>query len=68
MLEQRLLFTGFSSIQFFNLTFFSNAVSYTKLGSLYLTMQLLCDLRDTLPPHWPPSALSTLTMCFCPHS
>ena len=56
MLEQPLLFTAYSSIQFFNSLLFPNRVSYATLGSLHITVQTLCDLRDAMPCHWSASA------------
>ena len=50
MLEQSLLFTGCSRIQFFN-----------SPSALHLTVQPLCVLRDFMPRHWSPSA-SHLTL------
>ena len=49
MLEQPLLFTGCSSIQFFNSPPFLNTVSQNTFGTLPLTVQYLCDLRDGIP-------------------
>ena len=46
MLEQPLLSTGSSSIQFFYSPPFRNTVSQATFGTLTLTMQHLCELRD----------------------
>ena len=54
MLEQSLLFTGFSSIQFLNSPLFLNIVSQNTFGTLPLTVQYLCDLQDVMPLHWSP--------------
>ena len=54
ILEQPLLFTGCSSIQFFNLPPFPNTVSWTTIGSFLLTVQSLCELQYTMPHHWSP--------------
>ena len=40
---------------------FPNTASQATPGSLHLIEQPLCDLRDNMPPHWPPSA-SHLTL------
>ena len=58
MLDQLYLFTGCSSIQFFNSPPFPNRVSQGTFGTLPLTMKYLCDLRDAIPRHWSPSTLS----------
>ena len=54
MLEQPLLFTGFS-IQFFNSPTSPNIAISDTFGTLPLTVQCLCDLRDTMSCHWSPS-------------
>ena len=56
MLEQPLDFTGCSSIQFFNSPPSPNQVSQAARGYLPLTVQRLCDLRETMPRHWSASA------------
>ena len=56
MLEQPLVFTGCSSIQFFNLPSSPTAVSQGAWCNLPLTVQHLCDLWDAMPLHWSPSA------------
>ena len=53
MLEQ--LFTGCSSIQFFNSPSFLNTVSQDTFGTQPLTVQYLCDLRDAMPRHCSPN-------------
>ena len=55
MLEQPLLFTSFSSIQFFNIPFFPNTVNQDTFGTLPLLVQYLCDIQDALLQHWSPS-------------
>ena len=47
-------FTGGSNIQVFNSPLFPNTVSEATLGTLPLTMQQPCDLRDAMPCHWSP--------------
>ena len=39
-------------MQFFNLTPLPNTVSQDTFRTLPLTVQYLCDLRDTMPRHW----------------
>ena len=56
MLEQPVLFTGCSRIQFFNARPFPNTVSQDTFGTLPSTLKYLCDLQDTIPLHWSPSA------------
>ena len=51
MPEQSLLFTGCSSIQFFNSPPFPNTVTQDTFGTLPLTVQYLCDLKDAMPHH-----------------
>ena len=63
MLEQPLLFTGCSSIQFFNSPPFPE---HSQLGytwyPIHLAVKLLCYLRIAMPRHWSPSASNpTLT-------
>ena len=48
MLEQPLLFTGFSYIQFFNSPSFPNTVSQDTFDILPRTVQCLYDLWDTI--------------------
>ena len=55
MLEQFLLLTNCSSIQFFNSTPFFNTVSQDTFGTLTLTVQYLWDLQDAILCHWSPS-------------
>ena len=56
MLEQPLLFTGFSYIQFFNSPSFPNTVSQDTFDILPRTVQCLHDLWDTIDLlHWLPS-------------
>ena len=59
MLEQRLVFTSCSSIQFFNLPPSLNTVSEagslwqpTTHRSLQRIVQHLCELWDSMPYHW----------------
>ena len=82
MLEALLVFSGCSSIQFFNSLPWPNRISDTVGGNIPLTVYL-CDLRETMPLHWSPSAslcnpclgkqmiflgvASLLTMCLCSH-
>ena len=58
MLEQNypLLFTGWSSTQFFNAPPFPkySQLGHT-LGTLHLTMQSLCDLWDAMTRQWLPN-------------
>ena len=54
MLEQPLVFTGCSSIHFFNSLPFPKTVSQAVLGTLSLTVQHQCDLRDTIPLYCSP--------------
>ena len=84
MLEQPLVFTGCSSIQFFNSPHSLNTVSEAAQGNLPLTMQHLCDLGNTMLLHCSPSAShpnpclgkqrislgvgSILWMYLCPHT
>ena len=56
MLEQPLVFTGCSSIQFFNSPPFPNTVSEAAQSSLLLTVPHRCDLQDTMPRHSSPNA------------
>ena len=41
---------------FLNHRYFPSTVSYTTLGTPYLTEQPLSDLQHTMPHHWSPSA------------
>ena len=50
------LLTGCLSIQFFDSPPFPNTVNLAAVGYLPLTLQHLCDLQDTMPCHWSPSA------------
>ena len=54
MLEQPLLFTGYSSIQFLNSPPFLNIVSRDTFGTLPFAVQYLCDLQGAMPLHWSP--------------
>ena len=83
MREQPFLFTGCSSIQFFNSLPF---LKQNRLGQTWYPthhLQSLCDLRDTIPGHWSPSACHPtfprkqkfslgvariLRICLCPHT
>ena len=56
MLEKTLVFTGCSSIQFFNSLPSLNTVNEAALCSLPLTVQPLRDLMGATPHHWSPSA------------
>ena len=57
MFVQPLVFTGCSTIQFFNSPPTSpNTVCEAAGRSLPLTVQLLCDLRDAMSFHWSLSA------------
>ena len=51
MPEQPLVFPGYSSIQFFHSTFLSTIASEANRGTLSLTVQHLCDLREPMLPH-----------------
>ena len=42
--------------QLFNSCSFPNKVSQGTFGTLPLTEQYLCDLRNAMPCHWSPSA------------
>ena len=55
MLEHLFLFTGCSSTQFFNSSPFSNTVSQGTFGTVLLTVQYLCDLRNAMSRHLSPS-------------
>ena len=55
MLEQTLVFTSCSSIQFFNSLPSLNTVNEAALGSLPLTVQPMCDLMEAKPHHLSPS-------------
>ena len=55
MLEQPLLSTGCSNIQFFNSPPFLEH-SQAARGTKELTVQPLCDLQGAMPRHWSPSA------------
>ena len=55
MLEESLFFTASSCIQSFNSSLFPNTVSQDIFGTLPLSVQYLCDLRDTMLCHWLPS-------------
>ena len=84
MLEQPLVFTGCSSIQFFNSPPVPNTVSEAAQSSLLLTVPHRCDLQDTMPRHSSPNAshpnpclgkqkislevASVLTLYLCSHS
>ena len=50
------LLTSCLGIQFFDSPSFPNTVSWATFGYLPLTVQHLCDLQDTMPYHWLPSA------------
>ena len=55
MLEQTLLFTGCSSIQFFNSPPFPSTLILDTFGTLALTVQYPSDLCDAMPLPWSPS-------------
>ena len=54
--------TGCSSNLYYLLTAQSSSLLFTtfsqtqSVGSLHLTVQPMCDLRDVVPRHWSPSA------------
>ena len=52
MLEQPLLFTGWSSIQFFNYSLSQTQSIRTPQDTLSLTVHYLCDLQDAMSLHW----------------
>ena len=60
MLEKPLVFTGRPSIQFVNSPLLLTQL--VRLPGYPLTVQLLCDLQDTMSLHWLPSA-SHLNPC-----
>ena len=62
MPEQFFVFTGCSTIQFFNSPPYPNTISKATHDSLQLTVQCLCDLWDAMLLHWSPST-SHLSPC-----
>ena len=55
MLDKPLLFTGCSSIQFFNSPPFPYKVSQDTFWTLPLTVPQFCDLQDAMLRYWSPN-------------